>query len=198
MAKAINSRSTIRAAVLAAALACASCTTASMVTPAMYDEGRFVGQTACLVRGLGGPLTSYVGAGRELLEGLGFQVTVHEMTVPPKELEPCAVIVAHSAGAVPTLATTGHRQIFIIDGFASLLQHCPAASICTNFYNPGDVLSGTLDGAENINCFTACGALDMIPLLAHETMPASREVWRLISRRIEQRATALAQAEAVR
>jgi hypothetical protein len=197
MVGSICSRSAVRAAVLTATLACVSCATASMVTPATRDEAPFAGQTACLVRGLGGPLTSYVGSGRELLEGLGFQVVIQEMTVPSKDLQPCAVIVAHSAGAVPALATTGHRQIFIIDGFASLLQHCPAESTCTNFYNPGDVLSGTLQGAENINCFTACGGLDMIPLLAHETMPASREVWRMISRRIQQRATVLARADAV-
>jgi hypothetical protein len=117
------------------------------------------------------------------------------MTVSPKALQPCAVIVAHSAGAVPALATTGPRLIFIIDGFAALLQHCPAEATCTNFYNPGDILSGTLAGAQNINCFTNCGVLDAVPMLGHMTMPASREVWRSISQQIEQRAIAVADNE---
>ena len=155
----------------------------------------FSGETACLVRGLGGPLTSYVGAGREVLEGLGFRVVLHEMTVSPKALELCAVIVAHSAGAVPALATPGPRLIFVIDGFATFLQHCPTEATCTNFYNPGDVLGGTLAGAQNINCFTACGVLDAVPVLAHATMPASGEVWRTISRQIEQHAIPVAANE---
>lgn len=175
-------------AVLVAALACASCSTASVVTPSMHELAPGAGEIACLVRGLGGPLTSYVGAGRETLEALGFRVVINDMTVSPKDLEPCGVVIAHSAGAVPALATTGPRLIFIIDGFASLLQHCPADAICTNFYNPGDLLSETLDGAENINCFVSCGALDKVPLLAHMTMPASPQVWRTISRQIAQHA----------
>jgi hypothetical protein len=159
------------------------------------DAASFAGEKACLVRGLGGPLTSYVGAGREVLEGLGFIVETHEMTVSPQALQPCAVIVAHSAGAVSALATTGPRLIFIIDGFATLMQHCPGEATCTNFYNPGDVLGGTLAGAQNVNCFTACGVLDAVPLLGHMTMPASRVVWRAISQQIGQRAISVAADE---
>ena len=187
MIEAINSRSAARAMFLATGLACASCATASVITPTMRDEASFAGETACLVRGLGGPLTSYVGAGRELLRALGFRVVVREMTVSPKDLQSCAVIVAHSAGAVPALATVGRRVIFIIDGFASLLQRCPTEATCTNFFNPGDMLSGRLAGAQNINCLIECGTLDAIPGLAHMTMPASREVWRTISRQLAQR-----------
>jgi hypothetical protein len=190
------SRSIGLAVALAVALSGVSCATGSMVTPEMRrDTAPFAGETACLVRGLGGPLTSYVGAGREVLEGLGFKVESHEMTVSANALQPCAVIVAHSAGALSALATTGPRLIFIIDGFATLLQHCPAEATCTNFYNPGDVLGGTLAGGQNINCFTACGALDAIPLLGHMTMPASREVWRTISQQIGQRAVSVAANE---
>jgi hypothetical protein len=166
------------------ALACVSCSNSSLVTPSMHELAPGAGETACLVRGLGGPLTSYVEAGRGTLEALGFHVVVNDMTVSPKALEPCGVVVAHSAGALPALATTGPRMIFIIDGFASLLQHCPAEATCTNFYNPGDLLSETLDGAENVNCFVSCGVLDKVPLLAHMTMPASSEVWTTISRKI--------------
>jgi len=98
-------------------------------------------------------------------------VALYEMTVSPNALRPCAVVVAHSAGAVSELATVGHRQIFIIDGF---------------------VRTGR-PGAQNVNCFTLCGVLDAVPLLAHETMPASREVWRAISRQILQRAVTVAE-----
>lgn len=185
--------SAVRAVALGIALICTSCATASLVTPAMHGQAPGSGETACLVRGLGGPLTSYVAAGRDVLEQLGFTVALYEMTVSPNALRPCAVIVAHSAGAVSALATVGHRQIFIIDGFASFLQRCPDEATCTNFYNPGDILSGSLAGAQNVNCFTSCGVLDTVPLLAHETMPASREVWRAISRQILQRAVAVAE-----
>lgn len=144
------------------------------------------GQTACLVRGLGGPLTSYVTAGRPVLEALGFRVQVHDVGASPADLAQCSVIVAHSAGAVPALATVGKREIFVIDGFASLLQRCPIHARCTNFYNPGDVLSETLADAENVNCFTSCGPLDAVPLLGHMTMPASAAVWRKIAEEIRE------------
>lgn len=149
----------VRAVALGIALICTSCATASLVTPAMHGQAPGSGETACLVRGLGGPLTSYVAAGRDVLEQLGFTVALYEMTISPNALRPCAVIVAHSAGAVSALATVGHRQIFIIDGFASFLQRCPDEATCTNFYNPGDILSGSLAGAQNVNCFTSCGVL---------------------------------------
>lgn len=176
---------------LIAALACASCATASMVTPPMHELAPGAGETACLVRGLGGPLTSYVEAGRGALEALGFRVVVNDMTVSPTALEPCGVVIAHSAGAVPALATTGPRMIFIIDGFATLLQRCPADATCTNFYNPGDLLGETLAGAENINCFVSCGVLDKLPVLAHMTMPASSEIWRTITAQIAGHAIAI-------
>jgi hypothetical protein len=172
-------------------LVCASCSTDAMITPSMHELAPGAGETACLVRGLGGPLTSYVEAGRGTLEALGYRVVVNDMTVSPETLELCGVVVAHSAGALPTLATTGRRMIFIIDGFASLLQHCPAEATCTNFYNPGDLLSETLDGAQNINCFDSCGVLDKVPLLAHLTMPASPQIWRTISSQIARHAEAV-------
>ncbi len=147
-------RTVVRGAALAADL---------LVGPAMRDQAPGTGETACLVRGLGGPLTSYVEAGRGTLEALGFRVVVHDMTASSSALESCGVIVAHSAGAVPALATTGRRQIFISDGFASALQHCPAEATCTNFYNPGDVLGGTLVGGTECQLLyrlrrTGCGA----------------------------------------
>lgn len=176
---------------LIAALACASCSTASIVTPSMHELAPGAGETACLVRGLGGPLTSYVEAGRGALESLGFRVVINDMTVSPTALEPCGVVIAHSAGAVPALATPGPRMIFIIDGFATLLQRCPTDATCTNFYNPGDLLGETLVGAENINCFVSCGVLDKVPMLAHMTMPASPEIWRTITGQIARHATAI-------
>lgn len=171
-------------ALVLAMLALASCATAAIVTPAMHTQASGAGKTACLVRGLGGPITSYVEAGRSALEALGFRVAVYDMLVSPDTLQPCAVIVAHSAGALSTLATTGPRLIFVIDGFATAMQHCPAEATCMNFYNPGDVLGLTLEGARNINCFIDCGALDAVPLLGHMTMPASAEVWRTIVQQV--------------
>lgn len=185
--------SVARAVAVGAALICTSCATPSLVTPAMHEQAPGRGETACLVRGLGGPLTSYLAVGRGVLEQLGFTVALHEMTVAPTTLRPCAVIVAHSAGAVSALATVGRRQIFIIDGFVSFLQRCPEEAACTNFYNPGDILSGRLTGARNVNCFTSCGVFDAVPLLAHETMPASREVWRAISEQLALRTKAVAE-----
>ena len=145
------------------------------------------GQTACLVRGLGGPLTSYLTAGRGALEALGYRVAVHDMGALPADLADCSVIVAHSAGAVPALEMKGPRLIFVIDGFASMLQRCPSGARCVNFYNLGDVLSETLAGARNVNCFTDCGVLDAVPLLAHMTMPASPAVWAMIEQEIADR-----------
>lgn len=178
------------------ALACMSCSTTPNIGPA-NGEPPGGEETACLVRGLGGPITSYVEAGRKALEALGFRVVVNDAGVSSEALEPCGVIVAHSAGAVPALGTRGGRLIFIIDGFASLLHHCPAVATCINFYNPGDLLGGPLAGARNINCLTSCGLLDKIPLVAHETMPASPAVWAAILSEIEQRGFKSARAQEV-
>lgn len=132
------------------------------------------GETACLVRGLGGPLTSYLTAGQSALEAMGYTVQVHDMLASPADLIPCAVIVAHSAGAVPALRLAGYRQIFVIDRAPWAPSECPLGAQCTNYY----ALSGPMEGARNVNCFTSCGAADAIPLIGHLTMPASQAVWR--------------------
>lgn len=138
------------------------------------------GQAACLVRGLGGPLTSYLPAGTPVLQGLGYRVEVHDMGVSPAELEHCGVVVAHSLGAQPALHTHGPHDIFIVDGFAVDGLRCPDGARCTSFFNISNVTGLHVEGAENI----AATGIDAVPLFGHMTMPASAEVWRQIAVRL--------------
>lgn len=176
-------RNLMAALMVAAPVALASCASPALVPPA--DQQVDAGETACIVRGLTGPLLSWVGIGAGPLKALGFKVYTYDWMVAPATLKPCDVIVAHSLGGPAALEAPGPHQVFIIDGFASLLEHCPARDVCVNFFNPGDYLSETLRGARNVDCLTSCGPADAIPFLAHETMPTSSAVWRQIVAAIE-------------
>jgi hypothetical protein len=163
------------------ALACTACASGSVVTQAMHDEAPGAGKTACLVSGVGGALTSYVTAGKPTLEALGYRVQSFSMFATQADLEPCAVVVGHSAGADPELKLAGPRLLIVIDRAPWAADKCPDGARCVNFYD----LSGPLAGARNVNCFTSCGVLDAIPLFGHMSMPASAAVWQQIGEEIK-------------
>lgn len=164
------------------ALLLASC--AQVPTPPPTTVG--VGRTACLVRGLGGPLTSYLTAGRASLESMGYRVEVHDMGVDPEELDHCDTVIAHSWGAPPALKARGPRHVFVIDGFALAGLRCPDGAECVSYVNVTNTTGSTLPGARVVDCERECGFLDGVPfLVGHMAMASSPWIWADMERSLE-------------
>jgi len=136
------------------------------------------GRTACLVRGLTGPVFSWLTAGEPTLRSLGYAVEVHDMGVEPAALDHCDVVVAHSWGAPPALKAHGPRWEFIVDGFAIAGMRCHDGAQCVSWYNTTNVTGWHLDGAENI----AAEGVDALPFIGHVLMPLN--MWGAIADRL--------------
>lgn len=169
------------AAALASALALASCASIPMPDSHAAAAQPGAGQTACLVRGLGGGVTSWVEAGRPALEALGFKTTVHDWTEGAGALAGCGPIIGHSLGGMVALEAKGTHQLFIIDGFSSMFAKCPVADRCLGFYEPIDaavVMAGPIAGAKNINCLVDCAGVDALPYpWGHMAMARDPVIW---------------------
>jgi hypothetical protein len=135
-------------AVVAAALILSACSE--------YQPGsRRVSSTqpsfkACVIGGVGYPITSPVGRITADLRALGIKALERGPDNWP-EISSCDVIIAHSLGVdIALRAKSGKRLIVAIDAFTH--RHCPQAATVVDIYNSDDSFptTGLLACAQRI------------------------------------------------